>query len=167
MRPNGSRDGTISFSVNGVRHGFDTPQANLLDVLRNRLGLIAARFGCGEGLCGACRVLVDGRAMAACDLPLWAVDGRTVVTLEGLGTPERPHALQEAFIAEQAMQCGYCISGIMMTAADLLARNPDPDEASIRDALDGHLCRCGAHNRIVRAVSRAAAALRSTGATRP
>lgn len=157
----------VTFRVNGVEHSFDTPQANLLDVLRNELGLIAARFGCGEGLCGACRVLVDGRAMASCDMPLWAVAGRTVVTLEGLGTPERPHALQEAFIAEQAMQCGYCISGIIVSAAELLDKNPDPDEASIRDALDGNLCRCGAHNRIVRAVSRAAAALRSTPATKP
>ena len=157
----------VTFSVNGVEHSCDTPQANLLDVLRNELGLIAARFGCGEGLCGACRVLVDGRAMASCDMPLWAVAGRTVVTLEGLGTPERPHALQEAFIAEQAMQCGYCISGIIVSAAELLGRNPDPDEASIRDALDGNLCRCGAHNRIVRAVSRAAAALRATPATEP
>lgn len=164
MQDGGDR---VSFSVNGVEHCFDAPQANLLDVLRNELGLIAARFGCGEGLCGACRVLVDGRAMASCDMPLWAVDGRAVVTLEGLGTPERPHALQDAFIAEQAMQCGYCISGIIVSAAELLDRNPDPDEASIRDALDGNLCRCGAHNRIIRAVSRAAAALRSTPATEP
>ena len=157
----------VTFSVNGVEHSFDMPQANLLDVLRNELGLIAARFGCGEGLCGACRVLVDGRAMASCDMPLWAVAGRTVVTLEGLGTAERPHALQEAFIAEQAMQCGYCISGIIVSAAALLDKNPDPDEASIRDALDGNLCRCGAHNRIVRAVSRAAATLRAAPATEP
>ncbi len=155
---------SITLSVNGRSHTLDgASQANLLDVLRNRLGLSAARFGCGEGLCGACRVLVDGHAQPACDTPLWAVAGRAIVTLEGLGTAEHPHPLQEAFVAEQAMQCGYCVSGIMISAAALLARNPDPNETEIRAALDGNLCRCGAHNRIVRAVARAAAAMRSSG----
>jgi nicotinate dehydrogenase subunit A len=133
------------------------PDALLLDVLRDELGLKAARFGCGEGLCGSCRVLVDGHPTPACNTPLWSVAGKAIVTAEGLGSPEAPHPLQTALIAEQAMQCGYCISGIMIGAAALLAREPDPDEAAIRAALDPHLCRCGAHNRIVRAVRRAAA----------
>jgi nicotinate dehydrogenase subunit A len=101
-------------------------------------------------------VLVDGHAVAACDTPVWAATGKDIVTVEGLGTPEKPHALQRAFIAEQAMQCGYCISGILIVAAALLQRNPDPTEVEVRMALDRNLCRCGAHNRIVRAVLRAA-----------
>ena len=157
-----SEDNT-TLNVNGVDHVIDADgQANLLDVLRNRLGLMAARFGCGEGLCGACRVLVDGEPLPACDTPLWSVAGRRIVTLEGLGTRERPHPIQQALIAEQAMQCGYCISGIIVSAAALLARHPDPDDREIREALDRNLCRCGAHNRILRAVSRAAAAMRET-----
>lgn len=156
-------DDSTTLNVNGVDHVIDAGgQANLLDVLRNRLGLMASRFGCGEGLCGACRVLVDGEPMPACDTPLWSVAGRCIVTLEGLGTRERPHPIQQALIAEQAMQCGYCISGIIVSAAALLARNPDPDDREIREALDRNLCRCGAHNRILRAVSRAAAAMRET-----
>lgn len=125
------------------------PDTPLLYVLRNDLGLTAAKFGCGLGLCGACNVLVDGRPVHSCDTPVWAVAGKSVRTLEGLGTPERPHPLQSAFIAEQAMQCGYCIAGMIVTAAALA---PGQDEASIRAALDGNLCRCGAHNRIVRAI---------------
>lgn len=159
---------SVSLTVNGHAHVFDgASQANLLDVLRNRLGLKAARFGCGEALCGSCKVLVDGRAIPACDTPLWAVAGRSITTVEGLGTAERPHPLQEALIAEQAMQCGYCISGIMISAAALLDRTAEPSEAEIRAALDGNLCRCGAHNRIVRAVARAAAALRMRGEAAP
>ena len=148
---------SIQLSVNGVERRVEAaPETSLLTVLRGTLGLTAAHFGCGANQCGACNVLVDGQAVAACDMPLWAVAGKDVTTVEGLGTPERPHPLQQAFIAEQAMQCGYCISGILMSAAALLKRNPDPSEAEVRDALDRNLCRCGAHNRIVRAVLRAA-----------
>ena len=150
-----------NLTVNGrarlVTAGRD---AILLDVLRGELGLPGARFGCGEGLCGSCRVLVDGKPLPACDTPLWAVEGRSITTVEGLGTEAAPHPLQRALIAEQAMQCGYCISGVMISAVALLARDPDPDEAAIRAALDPNLCRCGAHNRMVRAVRRAAAEMR-------
>jgi nicotinate dehydrogenase subunit A len=137
------------------------PDALLLDVLRDELGLKAARFGCGEGLCGSCRVLVDGHPTPACNTPLWSVAGKAIVTAEGLGSPQAPHPVQAALIAEQAMQCGYCISGIMIGAAALLANDSDPDDAAIRTALDPHLCRCGAHNRIVRAVQRAASTMRA------
>jgi nicotinate dehydrogenase subunit A len=147
----------IQLRVNGEERSIQAaPETSLLGVLRGTLGLTAAHFGCGANQCGACNVLVDGQAVASCDMPLWAVAGKDVTTVEGLGTPERPHPLQQAFIAEQAMQCGYCISGILMSAAALLERNPDPNEADVRDALDRNLCRCGAHNRIVRAVLRAA-----------
>ncbi|MGI4798925.1 MAG: (2Fe-2S)-binding protein [Janthinobacterium lividum] len=129
----------------------------LLDALRSTLGLTGSHFGCGAGQCGACMVLVDGVAQPSCTLPLWAVEGKTVVTVEGLGTPDRPHAVQAAFLAHQAGQCGYCLSGILVSAAGLLLRNPAPSEADVRQALDRNLCRCGAHNRIVRAVLAAAA----------
>lgn len=129
----------------------------LLDALRSTLGLTGSRFGCGAGQCGACMVLVDGVAQPSCTLPLWAVEGKAVVTVEGLGTPDRPHAVQAAFLAHQAGQCGYCLSGILVSAAGLLLRNPAPSEAEVRQALDRNLCRCGAHNRIVRAVLAAAA----------
>jgi nicotinate dehydrogenase subunit A len=132
------------------------PATPLLSILRGTLGLTAAHFGCGANQCGACYVLIDGHAVASCDTPLWATAGKEVTTLEGLGTPEKPHPLQRAFIAEQAMQCGYCISGIIVSAAALLRRNPNPTEPQVREALDRNLCRCGAHNRIVRAVLRAA-----------
>jgi nicotinate dehydrogenase subunit A len=148
---------TIQLSVNGVERRVEVaPETSLLTVLRGTLGLTAAHFGCGANQCGACNVLVDGQAVAACDMPLWAAAGKDVTTVEGLGTAERPHPLQQAFIAEQAMQCGYCISGVLISAAALLKRNPDPSEAEVRGALDRNLCRCGAHNRIVRAVLRAA-----------
>lgn len=144
-------------TVNGkaveVSSHTDTP---LLHVLRDDLGLSSVHLGCGANQCGACHVIVDGHAVASCDTPLWAAAGKSVTTLEGLGTPEAPHALQYAFIAEQAMQCGYCISGILTTAAAFLQHNPAPTEAEVRAALDRNLCRCGAHNRIVRAVLRAA-----------
>jgi nicotinate dehydrogenase subunit A len=143
--------------VNGVEREIAAdPATPLLSVLRGALGLAAAHFGCGANQCGACFVLIDGHAVASCDTPLWAAAGKDIVTVEGLGTPERPHRLQRAFIAEQAMQCGYCISGILIAAAALLERNPDPSDAQVRAALDRNLCRCGAHNRIVRAVLRAA-----------
>jgi nicotinate dehydrogenase subunit A len=148
---------TVRVRVNGAEREIAAdPATPLLSVLRGTLGLTAAHFGCGANQCGACFVLVDGQAVASCDTPLWAVAGKDIVTLEGLGTPERPHPLQRSFIAEQAMQCGYCISGIIISAAALLRRNPDPSEAKVREALDRNLCRCGAHNRIVRAVLRAA-----------
>ena len=132
------------------------PDQTLLDVLRSRLGVTSPHFGCGAGECGACHVMVDDRAMASCDLPMWSVADKDVVTVEGLGTAERPHPLQRAFIAEQAMQCGYCVSGILISAAALLKRNPSPTETEVRTALDRNLCRCGSHNRMVRAVLRAA-----------
>ncbi|HEX8168402.1 MAG TPA: (2Fe-2S)-binding protein [Beijerinckiaceae bacterium] len=149
----------VRLHVNGVERAVEAdPATPLLAVLRGPLGLTGSRFGCGAGQCGACNVLLDGRAVAACDTPLWAAAGKAVTTVEGLGTPERPHPLQEAFVAEQAMQCGYCVSGILVSAAALLSRNPDPTEAEVRAALDRNLCRCGAHNRMVRAVLRAAKA---------
>jgi nicotinate dehydrogenase subunit A len=147
----------VRLRVNGEERSVQAaPDASLLSVLRGTLGLTATHFGCGANQCGACNVLVDGQAVASCDTPLWAAAGKDITTVEGLGTPERPHPLQRAFIAEQAMQCGYCISGILMSAAALLKRNPDPSEDDVRGALDRNLCRCGAHNRIVRAVLRAA-----------
>jgi len=147
----------IRLRVNGEERSIEAAsETSLLSVLRGTLGLTATHFGCGANQCGACNVLMDGQAVASCGTPLWAAAGKDIVTVEGLGTPERPHPLQQAFIAEQAMQCGYCISGILMSAAALLKRNPDPSEAEVRGALDRNLCRCGAHNRIVRAVLRAA-----------
>lgn len=139
----------MRLTVNGADHAVDRdPDTPLLSVLRDDLDLTAAKFGCGMGLCGACTVLVDGRPTHACDTPIRAVDGKGVRTLEGL----RDHPLQRAFVAEQAMQCGYCVAGIIMTSVALIEREPNPSEATVRRALDGNLCRCGAHNRIVRAV---------------
>ncbi|BBO04146.1 MULTISPECIES: (2Fe-2S)-binding protein [Bradyrhizobium] len=149
---------TIQFRLNGAATTVDSdPHQTLLDVLRGRLGATGAHFGCGAGECGACHVMVDGRAMTSCDMPMWSVADKDVVTVEGLGTAEQPHPLQRAFIAEQAMQCGYCVAGILVGAAALLKRNPSPTEAEVRSALDRNLCRCGSHNRMVRAVLRAAA----------
>ena len=144
------------FTVNGAEHVVHAdPKTPLLDVLRDMLDLKGTRWGCGAGECGACHVLVDGVSLAACNLPLWAVQGKVLTTVEGL-----PPALADAFVAEQALQCGYCGSGVLVTAAALLRRLPDPTDADVRSALDGHLCRCGSHNRIVRAVLRAARGLR-------
>ncbi len=154
---------SIRFRLNGVETELDTdPDRPLLGALRGTLGLAGPHFGCGAGECGACNVIVDQHAVASCDTPLWAVDGKDVVTLEGLGDATRPHPLQRAFIDEQAMQCGYCVSGIIMSAAALLMRNPSPGEAEIRAALDRNLCRCGSHNRMVRAVMRAAREMATT-----
>lgn len=148
--------------VNGQQHEVHTERDTaLLYVLRNHLGLKGTRFGCGFSLCGACFVLVDGRATYSCDTPLWAVEGREVTTVEGLGTPDRPHPVARAIIEGQAAQCGYCMSGLVVAAAELLAANDDPSDAEIRTALDRNLCRCGAHNRIVAAVRTAAAELRT------
>ncbi|WP_439409309.1 (2Fe-2S)-binding protein [Bradyrhizobium sp. DASA03076] len=148
---------TVQFQLNGATVAVDAdPDQTLLDVLRGPLGITGAHFGCGAGQCGACCVMVDGRAMPSCDMPMWSVADRDVVTLEGLGTAEQPHPLQRAFISEQAMQCGYCVPGILISAAALLNDNPSPTEAEVRAALDRNLCRCGSHNRMVRAVLRAA-----------
>ena len=140
-----------------VRADRDTP---LLYILRNDLKLKGAKFGCGLGLCGSCMVLIDGRNMMSCDTPLWAAAGKAITTIEGLGSLAAQHALQRAFITEQAAQCGYCVSGIIMSAAALLARNPDPNEADIKQALAGNLCRCGTHTRFIKAIKRAALELR-------
>jgi nicotinate dehydrogenase subunit A len=148
----------ICVTVNGQPVSLDLPEdTTLLDALRTTLGLTGSRFGCGAGQCGACMVLLDGFAQPSCTLPLWAVAGKAVTTVEGLGTPDRPHPLQTTFLAHQAGQCGYCLAGILVSAAGLLQREPKPNEAQVRQALDGNLCRCGAHNRIVRAVMAAAA----------
>ncbi|WP_369726674.1 (2Fe-2S)-binding protein [Bradyrhizobium sp. LLZ17] len=149
---------TTSLNVNGKAASVtvDDPDTPLLYVLRNELGLHGPRFGCGLGQCGACTVHVDGTAVRSCVTPLSAVSGR-VVTLEGLGTTSNPHPLQSAFIEEQAVQCGYCINGMIMQSADLLARNPKPSEQDIKTELANNLCRCGTHLRILRAVMRAAA----------
>jgi nicotinate dehydrogenase subunit A len=147
----------IRFRLNGVATDIDAdPDSILLDILRGRLGLTGPHFGCGSGECGACRVMVGDHAVTACDTPLWAVGDKDVTTIEGLGNAERPHPLQRAFIAEQALQCGYCVSGILISAAALLKQNPSPTETEVRGALDRNLCRCGSHNRMVRAVLRAA-----------
>jgi nicotinate dehydrogenase subunit A len=148
-----------SLHVNGraVSITVDDPDMPLLYVLRNELGLHGPRFGCGLGQCGACTVHVDGAATRSCITPLSAVTGK-VVTLEGLGTDANPHPLQRAFIEEQALQCGYCINGIIMQSAALLARNPKPSEQEVKAELADNLCRCGTHLRIVRAVMRVAGA---------
>ena len=151
----------IAFTVNGraVRVASDetTP---LLDVLRNQLDLKGARYGCGLEQCGSCMVLMDGEPVYACSREVGTVAGRSIATIEGLGTAAKPHPLQQAFLDEQAGQCGYCLSGIIMSAKALLDRNPTPTRADIVTALDLHLCRCGAQPRILRAVEQAAAALR-------
>ncbi len=148
----------VRFRLNGVETEVEAdPDRPLLDVLRGTLGLTGAHFGCGAGECGACNVMIGDRAVTSCDMPLWSVADKDVTTIEGLGSAERPHPLQTAFIAEQAMQCGYCIPGILISAAALLKQNPRPGEREVRAALDRNLCRCGSHNRIVRAVLRAAA----------
>ena len=155
----------FEFEVNGERISVtpasdDTP---LLDVLRNVLGLMGTRFGCGLEQCGSCTVLVHGQPEKSCGKPVWAVAGKSVVTIEGLGTKEKPHPLQQAFLDEQAGQCGYCLSGIIVSAKALLDRNPSPTRAEIAAALDGNICRCGSHNRILRAVEKAAAMMRAGG----
>lgn len=147
----------VRFRLNGVEHEIDAdPDRSLLDILRGELGVTGPHFGCGAGECGACNVMIGDHAISACDTPLWSAVGKDVTTIEGLGTSNRPHPLQRAFIAEQAMQCGYCISGILMSAAALLRRNPSPTMMEVKAALDRNLCRCGSQNRIVRAVLRAA-----------
>jgi nicotinate dehydrogenase subunit A len=152
----------VAFTINGravnvIASHDDTP---LLDVLRNQLRLTGTRFGCGLEQCGCCIVLIDGKPVKSCGRAIASVAGRSVTTVEGLGTPEKPHPLQQAFLEEQAGQCGYCLSGILISAKALLDRNPSPSRAEIARALDENICRCGAHNRILRAVEKAAARLR-------
>ncbi|MEQ9639144.1 MAG: (2Fe-2S)-binding protein [Alphaproteobacteria bacterium] len=148
--------------VNGaarrVDAAADTP---LIHVLRNQLGLMGTRYGCGQEQCGSCMVLLDGEPVHACTRAVDAAAGRPITTIEGLGGDGALHPLQQAFLDEQAGQCGYCLTGILVSAKALLDRDPDPDRAAIVAALDGHLCRCGAHTRIIRAVQRAAAAMRT------
>jgi nicotinate dehydrogenase subunit A len=147
----------ISLKVNGVSRSVPAePDTPLLYVLRNDLELNGAKFGCGLAQCGACTVLVDGRAVRSCVTPISAVEKSEITTIEGLGSADKPHALQQAFIEEQAAQCGYCINGMIMAAKELLDRNPRPSEPDVRAALASNLCRCGTHNRIVHAVLRAA-----------
>jgi nicotinate dehydrogenase subunit A len=150
----------ITVNVNGIKHTVQAHQNTpLLYILRNDIGLKGTRFGCGANQCGSCHVLLDGVSVPACDTPAWAAQDKAVLTVEGLGRGDALHPLQQAFIDEQAAQCGYCISGILISATALLAKNPHPSDAQVRDALDKHLCRCGTHNRIVRAVLRAAAVM--------
>jgi nicotinate dehydrogenase subunit A len=147
----------ISLTVNGKKHLVDVnPDTPLLYVLRNDLGLNGPKFGCGLGQCGSCTVLMNGDAVRSCVMPISKAAGRNIITLEGLGTLERPHPLQKAFIDEQAAQCGYCINGMIMQSKALLDRRPDPTDQEIRNALAFNLCRCGTHNNIIRAVRRAA-----------
>jgi nicotinate dehydrogenase subunit A len=148
----------IAFRVNGTERQViaEDPDEPLLYVLRNALGLKGTHFGCGLGQCGACTVIVEGEAMRSCQLRVADVAGKSVTTIEGLGTPLAPHPVQAAFIAEQAAQCGYCTSGMIMTATALLAREAKPSAEQLRDELAGNLCRCGTHGRILKAVMRAA-----------
>src|SRR5581483_9085565 len=149
----------IELTVNGrpVKVAAAHDDVPLLDVLRNELRLVGTRVGCGLEQCGCCMVLIDGKQEKSCARPIATVAGRNVTTIEGLGTPEMPHALQQAFLDEQAGQCGYCLTGILISAKALLDRNPAPSRADIAQALDDNLCRCGTHNRIIRAVAKAAA----------
>jgi nicotinate dehydrogenase subunit A len=147
----------VNGSTVNVNADGDTP---LLDVLRNHLGLVGTKFGCGEEQCGTCMVLVDGAPEKSCGKALSTVAGKAVLTIEGLGTPEHPHPLQQAFLDEQAGQCGYCLAGILISAKALLDRNPSPSRTEIAKALDDNICRCGSHPRILRAIERAAAHMR-------
>ena len=148
---------TFTLKVNGkTRTVQSDPDVPLLYVLRNDLKMQGPKFGCGEGQCGACTVIMDGEAVLSCVTPVSEAQNRNITTLEGIGSIDRPHPLQKAFLAEQAAQCGYCSNGIIMTAKALLDKNPHPTEAQIKTALAGVICRCGVHNRIVRAVQRAA-----------
>ena len=153
---------TFDFQVNGkaVSVSPDNEETSLLAVLRNELGLMGTRFGCGLEQCGCCMVLIDGSPEKSCAKPVWSVAGKKITTVESLGTAERPHPLQQAFLDEQAGQCGFCLSGILISAKALIDANPKPTRAEIAAALDGNICRCGSHNRILRAVEKAAATMR-------
>ncbi len=148
---------SFTLKVNGQTHTVSAePNTPLLYILRNDLKLKGTRFGCGEGQCGACTVLIDGKAVQSCDTPLWSAPGHDITTIEGLGSAEAPGRLQQAFIDEQAVQCGYCINGIIMSAQALLIANPQPNDEQIIEALDRNLCRCGTHVRVLRAIKRVA-----------
>ena len=157
---------TFDFIVNGkpVSVAIDNEETSLLAVLRDHLGLVGTRFGCGLEQCGCCTVLIDGKTEKSCAKPVWSVAGKSVVTVEGLGSAASPHPLQQAFLDLQAGQCGYCLSGILVSAKALLDRNPSPTRAEIAAALDDNLCRCGSHNRILKAVEKAAAQMRGAQA---
>lgn len=151
---------SITLTVNGTARTFDVrdPDKPLLYAIRNDLGLKGAKYGCGLGQCGACMVLVDGEPVRSCAMPVSAFVGKKITTIEGLGSPEKPHKVQAAFIAEQAAQCGYCTNGMVMSGAALLEKNPKPNAAQVKDALAQNLCRCGTHERIVAAVVKAGGA---------
>ena len=152
---------SVTLQVNGAASTFELtdPDTPLLYVLRNDLALTGTKFGCGLGQCGACTVQVDGQAVRSCSMPVSAVVGRQITTIEGLGSPEKPDPDQAAFIAEQAPQCGYCTAGLVMTARAFLQQNRRPTESDVKQALAGNLCRCGSHVRVIRAVMRAAATM--------
>ena len=153
---------TITLTVNAeTRSVAVDPETQLLYALRNDLGLVAAKYGCGAEQCGACAVLADGEKAFSCTMTVAQAVGKAIITLEGIGTAETPHALQKAFEAEQAVQCGYCTSGLIVAAKALLDANPDPDLPAIRLALQDHLCRCGTHSRVFRAIRRAAKEMRA------
>ena len=153
----GPDETAVTLNVNGSpRTVSATPDTPLLHVLRNHLGLAGPRFGCGVGLCGACFVLIDGRAAPACDTPLWSAEGKDVVTVEGLASGDELHPVQRAFLDEQAAQCAFCVSGVLVSAAGLLATNASPSEGEVVEALDRNLCRCGVQRRMVNAVLKAA-----------
>ena len=157
----------FDFIVNGkpVSVTLANEETPLLNVLRNELGLMGTRFGCGLEQCGCCTVLIDGKAEKCCAKPVWSVAGKSVVTVEGLGTPDKPHPLQQAFIDEQAGQCGYCLAGIIVSAKALLDKNSSPTRTQITEALDDNICRCGSHNRIIRAVQKAAKQMQAGAAS--
>jgi nicotinate dehydrogenase subunit A len=154
---------SFAFTVNGVpvSVSLDNEETPLLDILRNSLGLKGTRFGCGLDQCGCCMVLIDGAPEKCCTKPVWSVAGKKIVTVEGLGDAAHPHPLQQALLDEQAGQCGYCLAGILISAKALLDKNPKPSRAEIAQALDDNICRCGSHNRILRAVEKAAAVMRA------
>jgi nicotinate dehydrogenase subunit A len=157
---------TFKIRVNGCDSEIHAdPNTPLLYILRNDLKLKGTRFGCGDGQCGACNVLFDGRPVQSCDTPLWSVPGHEITTIEGIGTESKLHPVQQAFIDEQAIQCGYCIGGIIMSAVALLEREKDPSDEQIAAALDRNLCRCGTHVRILRAIRSAARAMREPSST--
>jgi carbon-monoxide dehydrogenase small subunit len=156
-------DKTISFRLNGKEVRVESPpERKLLWVLRTDLGHTGTKYGCGEGFCGACTVLVDGRPVFSCQYPLSKVEGKSVLTIEGLSRGSRLHPLQQAFADHGALQCGYCTPGMIIQAYGLLLRKPNPTEAEIADALEGNLCRCGTYNRIIAAVQSAAKAMKGT-----
>lgn len=158
---------TFELKVNGGTSKVEVRDSDepLLYVLRNRLGLTGAKFGCGLGQCGACTVIVDGEATRSCMLSVAKAAGKTIVTVEGLGTPDKPHLMQVAMIEEQAAQCGYCTAGIVMTSVALLAKKPNASADEAKAALAGNLCRCGSHQRVLRAFERAAGRTPSGGRT--